>query len=85
MKLCGHTSPGLIVTNSNTVTLEYQTDTDGLSNGWSLTYSTHSERLRGRNGTREMDHEQLYSLHTFFMIMFVPACLYFRSAVSISW
>uniref|UniRef100_A0A3Q3WZI9 complement subcomponent C1r n=1 Tax=Mola mola TaxID=94237 RepID=A0A3Q3WZI9_MOLML len=41
MKLCGKTSPGLIVTNSNTVTLDYQTDTDGLSNGWSLHYSTH--------------------------------------------
>nr|AIZ96979.1 complement component 1r [Oplegnathus fasciatus] len=41
MKLCGGKSPGLIVTNSNTVTLDYHTDNDGMSNGWSLDYSTH--------------------------------------------
>ncbi|KAI3361146.1 hypothetical protein L3Q82_013345 [Scortum barcoo] len=41
MKLCGRKSPGLIVTNSNTVTLDYHTDNDGMSNGWSLDYSTH--------------------------------------------
>ncbi|XP_058503766.1 uncharacterized protein LOC131471288 [Solea solea] len=41
VKLCGTTSPGVIVTNSNTVTLDYHTDDDGLSRGWSLEYSTH--------------------------------------------
>uniref|UniRef100_A0A8D3CYU3 Vitamin K-dependent protein C n=1 Tax=Scophthalmus maximus TaxID=52904 RepID=A0A8D3CYU3_SCOMX len=41
MKLCGSKSPGLIVTNSNTVKLDYHTDDEGLSNGWSLDYSTH--------------------------------------------
>ncbi|XP_028280212.1 complement component 1, r subcomponent [Parambassis ranga] len=41
IKLCGGTSPGLIATNSNTVRLEYHTDEEGLSNGWSLDYSTH--------------------------------------------
>uniref|UniRef100_A0A3Q3L232 complement subcomponent C1r n=2 Tax=Mastacembelus armatus TaxID=205130 RepID=A0A3Q3L232_9TELE len=41
IKLCGAKSPGLIVTNSNTVTLDYHTDEEGLSNGWSLDYSTH--------------------------------------------
>ncbi|XP_070767920.1 ovochymase-like, partial [Enoplosus armatus] len=41
MKLCGGKSPGLIVINSNTVTLDYHTDDEGLSNGWSLDYSTH--------------------------------------------
>ncbi|XP_017270868.3 complement C1r subcomponent [Kryptolebias marmoratus] len=40
MKLCGGTSPGLINTNSNTVTLNYHTDNQGLSNGWSLDYTT---------------------------------------------
>ncbi|XP_059196176.1 complement C1r-A subcomponent-like [Centropristis striata] len=40
MKLCGGKSPGLIDTNSNTVTLEYHTDDEGLSRGWSLDYST---------------------------------------------
>uniref|UniRef100_A0A3Q1JK07 complement subcomponent C1r n=1 Tax=Anabas testudineus TaxID=64144 RepID=A0A3Q1JK07_ANATE len=43
MKLCGAKSPGLIATNSNTVRLDYHTDEEGLSNGWSLEYSTHSE------------------------------------------
>lgn len=42
-KLCGRTSPGLIVTNSNMVKLEYHIDDEGQSNGWSLDYSTHSE------------------------------------------
>uniref|UniRef100_A0A671WKS8 Vitamin K-dependent protein C n=1 Tax=Sparus aurata TaxID=8175 RepID=A0A671WKS8_SPAAU len=41
MKLCGRKSPGLIETNSNTVTLEYHTDSDGQSSGWSLDYNTH--------------------------------------------
>ncbi|KAK2844746.1 hypothetical protein Q5P01_011405 [Channa striata] len=41
MKLCGTESPGLIDTNSNTVQLDYHTDDDGQSNGWSLDYSTH--------------------------------------------
>lgn len=44
VKLCGEESPGVIVTDSNTVTLDYHTDEDGLSRGWSLDYSTHSER-----------------------------------------
>uniref|UniRef100_A0A8C9YQD9 Vitamin K-dependent protein C n=1 Tax=Sander lucioperca TaxID=283035 RepID=A0A8C9YQD9_SANLU len=41
MKLCGGKSPGLIVTNSNTVRLDYHTDNEGLSKGWSLDYSTY--------------------------------------------
>ncbi|KAL7393058.1 hypothetical protein ABVT39_006004 [Epinephelus coioides] len=41
MKLCGGKSPGLIATNSNTVRLDYHTDAEGLSRGWSLDYSTH--------------------------------------------
>ncbi|XP_076010741.1 uncharacterized protein c1s.2 [Genypterus blacodes] len=40
-KLCGRESPGLIATNSNTVKLDYHTDREGLSRGWSLDYSTH--------------------------------------------
>ncbi|TKS82246.1 Calcium-dependent serine proteinase [Collichthys lucidus] len=40
MKLCGGKSPGLISTHSNTVTLDYHTDNDGQSSGWSLDYST---------------------------------------------
>ncbi|XP_054477310.1 uncharacterized protein LOC129109306 [Anoplopoma fimbria] len=40
MKLCGGESPGLIVTNSNTIRLDYHTDDEGLSKGWSLDYST---------------------------------------------
>lgn len=46
MKLCGVTSPGVIVTNSNIVTLDYNTDSDGQSGGWSLDYSTQSENNR---------------------------------------
>uniref|UniRef100_A0A8D0D1Q9 Vitamin K-dependent protein C n=1 Tax=Sander lucioperca TaxID=283035 RepID=A0A8D0D1Q9_SANLU len=41
MKLCGGKSPGLIATNSNTVRLDYHTDVEGLSRGWSLDYSTY--------------------------------------------
>ncbi|XP_024123551.1 complement C1r-A subcomponent [Oryzias melastigma] len=40
VKLCGKKSPGLIDTNSNSVTLEYHTDNEGMSKGWSLDYST---------------------------------------------
>ncbi|XP_076592861.1 complement C1r-A subcomponent-like [Chaetodon auriga] len=40
MKLCGRKSPGLIATNSNTVRLDYHTDNEGLSHGWSLHYNT---------------------------------------------
>ncbi|XP_038567058.1 complement C1r-A subcomponent-like [Micropterus salmoides] len=40
MKLCGGKSPGLIATNSSTVRLDYHTDNEGLSHGWSLDYST---------------------------------------------
>lgn len=43
IKLCGDRSPGLIVTHSNTVTLDYHTDNKGQSTGWSLDYSTQSE------------------------------------------
>ncbi|KAG7216990.1 hypothetical protein INR49_001644 [Caranx melampygus] len=39
-KMCGTKSPGLINTNSNTVKLDYHIDDEGLSNGWSLDYST---------------------------------------------
>ncbi|XP_051262025.1 complement C1r subcomponent-like [Dicentrarchus labrax] len=40
MKLCGGKSPGLIATNSSSVILDYHTDDEGLSHGWSLDYST---------------------------------------------
>ncbi|KAG8009969.1 Complement C1r subcomponent, partial [Nibea albiflora] len=40
MKLCGRKSPGLIVTNSSTVRLDYHTDDEGLSRGWTLEYTT---------------------------------------------
>uniref|UniRef100_H3C4L9 complement subcomponent C1r n=2 Tax=Tetraodon nigroviridis TaxID=99883 RepID=H3C4L9_TETNG len=40
-KLCGDRSPGVIVTSSSSVTLDYHTDADGWSRGWSLDYSTH--------------------------------------------
>ncbi|XP_027145521.1 LOW QUALITY PROTEIN: complement C1r-A subcomponent-like [Larimichthys crocea] len=40
MKLCGGKSPGLIATNSSTVRLDYHTDYEGLSHGWSLEYTT---------------------------------------------
>lgn len=42
--MCGDKSPGLMVTKSSSVTLDYHTDGDGWSRGWSLDYSTHSER-----------------------------------------
>lgn len=41
VKLCGGESPGLITTNSNIVRLDYHTDNEGQSSGWSLDYSTH--------------------------------------------
>ncbi|KAM9851559.1 complement component 1, r subcomponent [Aulostomus maculatus] len=44
VKLCGNTSPGLIVTDSNRVKLDYFIDDEGLSNGWSLDY--HTERVK---------------------------------------
>lgn len=44
VRLCGEESPGLIDTNSSTVTLDYYTDSNSWSRGWSLDYSTHSER-----------------------------------------
>ncbi|XP_070823041.1 complement C1r-A subcomponent-like [Chaetodon trifascialis] len=40
MKLCGGKSPGLIATNSSIVRLDYHTNNEGLSHGWSLHYST---------------------------------------------
>ncbi|KAG8009968.1 Complement C1r subcomponent, partial [Nibea albiflora] len=40
MKLCGGKSPGLIATDSSTVRLDYHTDNEGLSHGWSLEYTT---------------------------------------------
>ncbi len=49
MKLCGRKSPGVIATNSSTVTLDYHTDNEGLSHGWSLDYSTYGEGQRERN------------------------------------
>uniref|UniRef100_A0A4W5N2A1 complement subcomponent C1r n=1 Tax=Hucho hucho TaxID=62062 RepID=A0A4W5N2A1_9TELE len=39
-KLCGGKSPGLMPTNSYTVQLDYHTDWAGLSQGWSLHYTT---------------------------------------------
>ncbi|XP_055781231.1 complement C1r-A subcomponent-like isoform X2 [Salvelinus fontinalis] len=39
-KLCGVKSPGLMATNSYTVQLDYHTDWAGLSQGWSLHYTT---------------------------------------------
>lgn len=46
IKVCGNTSPGVMVTNSNIVKLNYHTDSDGQSGGWSLDYSTQSENIR---------------------------------------
>ena len=43
VKLCGRKSPGVIATNSSTVRLDYQTNDEGLSHGWSLNYSTQGE------------------------------------------
>uniref|UniRef100_A0A3Q4ICB8 CUB domain-containing protein n=1 Tax=Neolamprologus brichardi TaxID=32507 RepID=A0A3Q4ICB8_NEOBR len=42
MRFCGTKSPGLIVTNSSTVRLDYHTEEEGLSNGWSLQYTCHA-------------------------------------------
>lgn len=42
-----------MVTNSSTVTLDYHTDSDGGSRGWSLDYRTHRETL-------EVDFEEDY-------------------------
>ncbi|CAL8289607.1 unnamed protein product [Merluccius merluccius] len=39
-KLCGDQSPGVKATHSHSVTLDYHTDTEGSSHGWSLHYST---------------------------------------------
>lgn len=46
IKLCGGKSPGVLATNSSTVRLDYHTDNEGLSHGWSLDYSTYSEGMR---------------------------------------
>ncbi|KAJ8392901.1 hypothetical protein AAFF_G00071050 [Aldrovandia affinis] len=40
VKLCGERSPGVIRTHSHSVELEYHTDTQGLSYGWNIQYST---------------------------------------------
>ncbi|KAM3614069.1 uncharacterized protein V6R79_009549 [Siganus canaliculatus] len=42
LKLCGGESPGVITTNSSTVILDYQTDEEGLSRGWSLNYTSYA-------------------------------------------
>ncbi|KAM8734601.1 mannan-binding lectin serine protease 2-like [Acanthopagrus schlegelii] len=46
IKLCGGKSPGVLATNSSTVRLDYQTDNEGLSHGWSLDYSTYSTEVK---------------------------------------
>uniref|UniRef100_A0A671WK23 complement subcomponent C1r n=1 Tax=Sparus aurata TaxID=8175 RepID=A0A671WK23_SPAAU len=38
--------PGVLATNSSTVRLDYHTDNEGLSHGWSLDYSTYSEEVK---------------------------------------
>lgn len=94
MKLCGSKSPGLIVTNSNTVKLDYHTDDEGLSNGWSLDYSTHSER--DWNGRRNCNwtfcHSVKYTFHLNVCLKLVATNMqlmfnarFRRDAVSISW
>ncbi|KAI9999734.1 hypothetical protein NQD34_011577 [Periophthalmus magnuspinnatus] len=40
MKLCGSKSPGVLALNASTVKLDYYIDDKGLSNGWSLDYTT---------------------------------------------
>ncbi|KAG7469364.1 hypothetical protein MATL_G00127970 [Megalops atlanticus] len=40
MRLCGDESPGVIPTQSNSVQLEYRTDSTGLSRGWKVHYTT---------------------------------------------
>ncbi|XP_072317611.1 ovochymase [Eucyclogobius newberryi] len=44
MKLCGNKSPGVMALNTSTVKLDYYNDDKGLSNGWSLDYTT--ERVK---------------------------------------
>ncbi|KAM6968309.1 complement component 1, r subcomponent [Aplochiton taeniatus] len=39
-KLCGGNSPGLMATNSHSITLDYHTDWAGQSRGWSFFYTT---------------------------------------------
>lgn len=46
MVLCGGRSPGVIDTNSSTVRLDYKTDDEGLSHGWSLNYNSSGNGLR---------------------------------------
>lgn len=45
MILCGGRSPGVIATDSRTVRLDYKTDDEGLSRGWSLSYSSSGNGL----------------------------------------
>lgn len=76
MKFCGTKSPGLIVTNSSTVRLDYHTEEEGLSNGWSLQYSTHGEE--------ETWHFHVSSLKLFFSccsFMF-GCCVLYRGEMS---
>uniref|UniRef100_A0A674N384 complement subcomponent C1r n=1 Tax=Takifugu rubripes TaxID=31033 RepID=A0A674N384_TAKRU len=40
MMLCGGRSPGVIATDSRTIRLDYKTGDEGLSRGWSLSYSS---------------------------------------------
>ncbi|KAJ0066348.1 hypothetical protein NL108_011149, partial [Boleophthalmus pectinirostris] len=44
VKLCGSKSPGVMALNASTVKLDYYIDDKGLSNGWSLDYTT--ERVK---------------------------------------
>lgn len=78
MKLCGENSPDLIVTDSNTVRLDYHTDDEGLSKGWSLDYSTHSEGERNGGRTKPVS---MYAAVVTCLLVFVVS----RSKVSISW
>jgi len=43
-KYCGEKSPGVLDTGTHSVQLEYHTDRYGQSQGWSLHYTTQSER-----------------------------------------
>uniref|UniRef100_A0A3P9CNJ4 complement subcomponent C1r n=1 Tax=Maylandia zebra TaxID=106582 RepID=A0A3P9CNJ4_9CICH len=61
MKFCGTKSPGLIVTNSSTVRLDYHTEEEGLSNGWSLQYSTHGEEESVTKGRITPDLNEYFS------------------------
>ncbi|XP_041962295.1 complement C1r subcomponent-like isoform X3 [Alosa sapidissima] len=49
-KLCGSESPGVMVTGSHWVQLEYHTDWAGLSRGWSLHYTTQRVKCEIPNG-----------------------------------